>query len=255
MTLVSSLAVILRRRRVLLALAAGFAALAVTATVFSPRVAVPAPSAGAASGPLVVELFTSQGCSSCPPADALLGELAKRDDLLPLAFHIDYWDGLGWKDPFSLSEATARQRDYARAMGKGQIYTPQMIVGGTRDVIGSDRAAVARAIAEVPRGSVPVAMSVTDGNLAIRVGGGIGEGKLWLVSFDPRHETQVRAGENAGRKLVNANIVRRIEALGEWRGAALDLRRAVPVAGRGAALLLQAPDGRILGAAMARIAG
>lgn len=100
----------------------------------------PPPAAGAAARPpVVVELFTSQGCSSCPPADALLGELARRDDVLALSFHVTYWDRLGWPDTFGLAASTARQNDYARWMGQGRVYTPQMVIGGRLDVVGSAR--------------------------------------------------------------------------------------------------------------------
>lgn len=238
-------------RRRLWALPLAFAGLA--AVGFAGRAAPTANVAPPASALTVVELFTSQGCSSCPPADALLGELAKRGDILPLAFHIDYWDRLGWKDPFSLAEATTRQRAYARTLGKSNVYTPQMLINGARDVVGSNRIAVTNAIASAVPAIVPVALTAGKGDLAIRIGSGMGEGKLWLVTFDPRHETQVRAGENAGRKLVNVNIVRSLETLGDWSGQELTLSYALPPSGRGAALLLQGPSGRILGAAAIRL--
>ncbi len=105
-------------------------------------VAATAAPAGAAQRPIVVELFTSEGCSSCPPADALLAELATRPDVLALSFDVDYWDRLGWKDPFSSPQATARQQDYARLLGTGTVYTPQIVVDGRWEGVGSDRAAV-----------------------------------------------------------------------------------------------------------------
>ncbi len=240
--------ILLFARRRLWVLPFAFAGLAVIG--FTGRTAS---TASAASALTVVELFTSQGCSSCPPADALLSELAKRGDILPLAYHIDYWDRLGWKDPFSLAEATTRQRDYARTLGKSNVYTPQMMINGTRDVVGSNRIAVTNAIAGAAPVVVPVALTAGKSDLAIRVGSGIGEGKVWLVTFDPRHETQVRAGENAGRKLVNVNIVRSLDMLGDWSGRELTLSHALPPVGRGAALLLQAPSGRILGAAAIKL--
>src|SRR5271156_4434603 len=102
--------------------------------------------ASAGTRPVVVELFTSQGCSSCPPADALLGDMARRDDVIALGFHISYWDGLAWKDPFSSQSSTDRQRVYARLFDLGQVYTPQMVVDGAREMVGSDRASVRSAL-------------------------------------------------------------------------------------------------------------
>src|SRR6201987_5568294 len=102
--------------------------------------------ASADTRPVVVELFTSQSCSSCPPADALLAELARRDDVIALGFHISYWDGLAWKDPFSSQSSTDRQRAYARLFDLGQVYTPQMVVDGAREMVGSDRKAVLAAV-------------------------------------------------------------------------------------------------------------
>jgi hypothetical protein len=213
--------------------------------------AAAAAPADAPAAPVVVELFTSQGCSSCPPADALLAELARRPDVLPLAFHIDYWDRLGWRDPFSLPEASARQRDYARRLGLKTVYTPQMVVGGRRDVVGSDRAQVEAAIAGAAR--IPAAAStrvdVADGALRIEVGAGAGEARLWLAIFERRRETRVRAGENAGRTLADVNIVRSLESIGSWSGAPVRLSRPLPPAGSGVALLLQGADGTMLGAA------
>src|SRR5579859_2803882 len=113
-------------------------------------------TAAAETRPVVVELFTSEGCSSCPPADALLSELARsRPDVLPLAFHITYWDRLGWPDPFALRAATDRQRDYAGTLGLDSIYTPQMVVDGRRDVIGSDRGSVLAALHQAAAAAPP----------------------------------------------------------------------------------------------------
>lgn len=214
-------------------------------------------AAGAAPGrrPVVVELFTSQGCSSCPPADALLRELALgRADVLPLAFHVTYWDRLGWPDRFALAAATARQRGYARISGVGTIYTPQMVVDGVVDVVGSDRprvlAAIEAAALRAREGALSVAVTRDRDGLAVALGEGTGSGQVLLVGFDPEHRTPVGRGENAGRVLVEANIVRSVTELGPWSGVAWTLRVAAP-AGERHAVLVQAADGRMLGAAVA----
>jgi hypothetical protein len=138
-------------------LLAGLAQLSVVGASF----AVPAL---AESRPVVVELFTSQGCSSCPPADALLNELAGRKDVLALGFHVDYWDRLGWKDPLSTTGATMRQHDYAAEFGRNEVYTPQMVIDGKRQAVGSNRAAVLQAITEAqPISAAPIAFAADGG--------------------------------------------------------------------------------------------
>jgi hypothetical protein len=201
---------------------------------------------------VVLELFTSQGCSSCPPAEALLIDLAGHPNVLALAFHVDYWDRLGWKDPYSSPEATKRQRDYAGHLGEARIYTPQIVVDGRKGMVGSARAQVLAAVDAAladPRAAVPLSFRREGGSLAIGVGPGRGHGRLLLVGFDPRIETAVRRGENAGRKIVQANVVRSVETVAEWDGPALAFTRPVPT-GERTALILQAQDGRILGAAL-----
>ena len=139
-------------------------------------------SASADTRPVVVELFTSQSCSSCPPADALLGELARRGDVVALGFHISYWDGLGWKDPFSSRSSTDRQRAYARLFGLGQIYTPQMVVDGAREMVGSDRDQVLAAVRDArPETIAPVTFAADHRSVAI--GAGDGRGNVLLVQF------------------------------------------------------------------------
>jgi hypothetical protein len=198
---------------------------------------------------VVVELFTSQGCSSCPPADAFLTELAhQRRDVLPLAFHVTYWDHLGWKDPYSLESATARQREYARHVGDDGIYTPQMVVDGTTGVVGSNRSEVLRVIARAARKPVPVTVARDGESLSVMVGAGAGAAQVLLIGFDPAHETPVGRGENGGRTLLESNIVRSLTPIGAWSGSAVTLRQKPP-AGQGFAVLLQAEDGRIIGAA------
>jgi hypothetical protein len=130
--------------------------------------ALAVPPALAAERPVVVELFTSQGCSSCPPADALLSTLADRPDVLALAFHVDYWNRLGWTDPFSGPWATARQTAYAAQLGSDQVYTPQAVIDGRSDVVGSDREALEAAIATArTEPTVPVALTPSDSGLQV----------------------------------------------------------------------------------------
>ena len=207
------------------------------------------------TGLVVVELFTSQSCSSCPPADALLVELARRPNVLPLGFHVDYWDRLGWRDPFSSPAATARQQSYARALGLSAVYTPQIVINGRHEAVGSDRQTINTVMAASARMPMQVALAVGNGALSIRVGGGQGEGRLWLVTFDRLHETAVKRGENAGRTIVNVNVVRSLVPAGSWSGSPLILSLPQPPTGSSVAILLQAPDGQILGAASAPVSG
>lgn len=226
-------------------------ALGLAATQIGAAGAAPTPTPGAR--PVVLELFTSEGCSSCPPADALLGELARtRPDVLALAFHVTYWDRLGWPDPFALEAATARQRDYAAQMRSDSIYTPQMVVDGVHDVVGSDRDGVLAAVRRSqPAAAAPVALSLRRDadTVTVDIAAAPGAGTLLLAGFDPRHTTVVRRGENAGRTLAESNIVRGLVRAGAWRGGAATLTAHRP-AGERVAALLQADDGRILGAAV-----
>jgi hypothetical protein len=204
----------------------------------------------AAERPVVVELFTSQGCSSCPPADAYLIELSKgRRDVLPLAFHVTYWDQLGWKDPFSLPSATERQSQYGRRFGDGS-YTPQIVVDGAAGMVGSHRSAVASAIERAKRESVTAAaVSVTrNGKLvSIEVGSGTGNGRVLLIGFDREHTTPIGRGENGGRTLTEANIVRSIRPVGQWSGRPLKISEQFPE-GQDVAVVLEAPNGQVIGA-------
>jgi hypothetical protein len=222
---------------------------AITALLILATTALTASVRAEPGGLVVVELFTSQGCSSCPPADALLVELTRRPDVLPLGFHVDYWDRLGWRDPFSSPAATARQESYARALGLSGVYTPQVVINGRHEAVGSDRQTINTIMAGSTRMPVRVALAVENGALSIRVGAGPGEGRLWLVSFDRQHETPVKRGENAGRTIVNVNVVRSLRPAGSWSGSPLILSLPQPPTGTGVAILLQAPDGQILGAA------
>lgn len=209
---------------------------------------------------VVVELFTSQGCSSCPPADRLLGELAQRDDVIALSFHVDYWNYLGWKDPFSSAAATERQRSYAAAFGRRSVYTPQMVIGGSRQEIGSHRDAVLRAIEQAriePRISVEVEQPDTQ-TAIVTIGGDAtvaAPATVWLFAFDRRHTTEIRRGENEGVTLINAHVVRAARRVGKWSGKGATIRLPLSMMGidgqDGCAIVVQ-PDGggRIYGAAM-----
>jgi hypothetical protein len=207
-------------------------------------------AAQAAERPVVVELFTSQGCSSCPPADAYLRELStQRADVLPLAFHVTYWDGLGWKDPYSMQAATQRQDLYGRRFGGS--YTPEIVVDGAAGMVGSRRSDVGAAIERAKRTSrTAAAVSVTKNGeqVSIQVGSGTGNGRILLIGFDREHTTAIGRGENSGRTLTEANIVRSIRAVGQWSGAALRINEQFPE-GQDVAVVLEAPDGQIVGAA------
>jgi len=198
--------------------------------------------------PVVVELFTSQSCSSCPPADALLGELARRSDVIALGFHISYWDGPGWKDPFSSRSSTDRQRSYARLFDLRQVYTPQMVVDGAREMVGSDRQEVLAALRDAHPQTIPPVTFAPD-RRAVTIGDGDGLGNVLLARFIRSRSTRVDGGENARRTLQDANAVESLTSFGSWSGAALSFAIEPPAAGEGIAVLVQAADGRMLGAA------
>ncbi|HTZ71308.1 MAG TPA: DUF1223 domain-containing protein [Acetobacteraceae bacterium] len=208
-------------------------------------------AAAPAPRPIVLELFTSQSCSSCPPADALLADLAAtRSDVLPLDFHVDYWNYLSWHDRFSLPEATARQRAYAALLGS-EVYTPQLVIDGERQAVGSERTNVLAAIKaarESEAGGPQATLSARDGQWVVDIGAGNGGGTILLIGFDAQHVTQVGSGENAGRTLREVNVVRSLTKLGSWHGGEVHLMVPRP-AGDAAALLVQAENGAILAAA------
>jgi hypothetical protein len=212
--------------------------------------------ARAATGPTVVELFTAQGCSSCPPADQLLAELAQTEGVLALAFHVNYWDRLGWKDPFGSEWATKRQSDYNAALGKSGVYTPQIIIDGTIEVPGSRQAAVADAIKQRHKAGhrVLVTAALVDDKLQVDVDGdqrATRPGTLWLVRYDGAYRTDIDRGENIGRRLTNTNIVRTLQPIGDWKGQPLSITVPVQRPPRGgiAVILQENNGGRILGAA------
>jgi hypothetical protein len=178
--------------------------------------------------PMVVELFTSEGCSSCRPADALMGELAQRQYVLPLSFHVDYWDYIGWKDRFADPLYTRRQYAYAKAQGSSMVYTPQMIVAGAIDVVGSDRKAVEKALKVAYTRNAMYRIHVMredDGRIVAQFPDApIGvPATVWLVTYQKSAQSHVKAGENAGHDLMTFNVVRSLQKVGMWYGKATEL--------------------------------
>ena len=229
---------------VISSLAPGFYVAAVLAATVS--------SAPAAAGERhVVELFTSQGCSSCPPADAVLGKLAQRTGVLALGYHVDYWDSLGWKDTLGSQAHTIRQRSYAASRGDGQVYTPQAVVDGKGLTIGSN----GRSIDAMMDAPLPVDVKVTGKTVA--VGEGTGSGSIWRVDITKHATVPIGRGENSGSTVTYVNAVRGMTLLGAWTGHAASYPLGGCGATRGAddcAVILQAGSGRkpgpILGAAI-----
>ena len=181
----------------------------------------------AAATPVLVELFTSQGCSSCPPADDLLAELAGRPDVVALSLHVDYWDYIGWKDPYASPQYTARQQRYTQALNLRYVYTPQIVVDGRANVVGSRRAEVLEAIEAAAKRDRPLKITFVTrngGTVIIPEGPAPEEGAtVWLAVYDREHVTEIQRGENAGRRLRNVNVVRSFERLGTWTGARLEI--------------------------------
>lgn len=175
-------------------------------------------SASALAQPVVIELFTSQGCSSCPPADAFLGELARRPGIIALAYHVDYWDELGWKDRFAIPEATRRQQGYVRRLARSGPFTPQIVVSGDTSLVGSNRAAVEGAIAG-DRDALAVVLSKSEGNLQIQFPEAWREPMdVYLASYLSEATDKIARGENAHRTLKHFNVVRSFKRLGTWNG-------------------------------------
>jgi len=221
--------------------------------------ALPWPGA-AAEGRHLVELFTSQGCSSCPPADRLLGKLLRsRDDIVALEFHVDYWDDLvhglagSWSDPFSDAAYTRRQYRYAsRGLeGPGGVYTPQVVVDGRAAAVGSNESDIEALL----DGAVPAAADVAvarDGSaMRVSVSGQVaGRAGVWFYIYDERQVTRVEAGENRGKTLTNHHVVREVRRLGDWQGGARSytVDKYYLLDNRGCAVVVQRPEqGAVLG--------
>lgn len=204
--------------------------------------------------PVVIELFTSQGCSSCPPADAYVGKLSVRSDVLALSFHVDYWDDLGRHDRFALAQSVEWQSIYARNLGHSSVYTPQLIVDGRDDHVGSDGKAIARALSE-NRDGAPVRVSIRDAQVLVELGAypSATPSDVVLVAYLRHAVSAVGRGENAGRTLEEFNIVRDIRTLGAWKGQAQSFRvpeSSLPPDATDVAVLVQASgQALIIGAA------
>ncbi len=233
---------------------AGLAAVAIALVLGVAALGQAARAEPARATPVVAELFTSQSCSSCPPAEALFRRLAGRSDLITLEWHVDYWDTLDdprggrWKDPYSSPAFTARQRAYNRAIrGRGDVYTPQAVIGGVQETVGSNAGGIGALIAHTDRTQDAIRIAASrDSSIHFGVAGAPADAEAELVAFRDRIETRVRAGENKGASLASAHVVigRRSVAL----AAAIDV--PIPGPGEGCALLVRDPASlRILAAA------
>ena len=175
----------------------------------------------------VVELFTSQGCSSCPPADKVIGELSKDPNVIALSMPIDYWDYLGWKDTLADSRFSARQKAYSHVRGDRDVYTPQAVVNGAAQVIGSDRSSIENAIKATTKSdgvmSVPVTMTLSGKQINVSVaaakGPSVSRGEVWICSVSKAVPIQISRGENRGREVTYHNVVRNLLKVGDWNGS------------------------------------
>ncbi len=215
----------------------------------------------------VIELFTSQGCSSCPPADKLLGELANDPSLVTISLPVDYWDYLGWKDTLGDARNTERQRAYARGRGDRQVYTPQAVVNGAVHAVGSDKAEIDGALAQTRRDaatlSVPVSVSMAGSELVIDVAGkeNSSAAEVWIYGVASAVPVAVGRGENRGRTVTYHNVARRWLKLGDWIGKPMNWKvQLSQITAEGvdsAAVFVQAGaagnPGKMLGAAMTRL--
>jgi hypothetical protein len=225
--------------------------------------ATPTRAADEARAPVVLELFTSQGCSSCPAADAFLGELAKRDDVIALSEHVDYWNYIGWIDPYASELNTKRQKAYMHMLGAGYVYTPQLVIDGAHHLVGSDRDAVNQAIEtarEAPGPHLKVSMTAEANgrvHLSIPAATVAEPASILLVALDREHQTEVTAGENSGRSITNYRVVRGFVEIGQYDGKATSIvlgadnvPKSMPASDGRAVLLQSTRSGAIIGAGM-----
>jgi hypothetical protein len=215
--------------------------------------------------PILVELYTSQGCSSCPQADAIMGQIKGREDVVALSFNVDYWDYIGWRDTLAKRENTLRQQAYEKVLPSHRVYTPQMVIDGARDVVGNQRKdvvdAIARRIGEVAAKRVPVSLSQTGDTVEVRIGAMPGvktPATVWLAHTLSSRAVNIGSGENSGRVITYHNVVRGFSAVGKWSGEAVTLElpaRGVPgETTDGVAVWVQSGDpGPVLGAAQIKL--
>ena len=209
--------------------------------------------------PVVVELFTSQGCSSCPPADAFLETLTGRPGVVAISYHVDYWDYLGWRDTLGSAEYSQRQYDYAKSRGDSDVYTPQLIINGVQHFVGSQTSKVSTGITEARANGAPwidIAMSdnKTDIMIDIAAGAPMNKATLWLMAYSPSISTEIKKGENAGKTIAYHNVVRKMVPAGMWHGEpskiVLPRESVIPEDCKGwVALLQEGKVGRVMGVA------
>lgn len=223
-------------------------------------------AAGSASPRAVIELYTSEGCNSCPPADRVLYELnQEHGDLLVLSFHVDYWNYLGWEDPFSSAANTERQRDYAGRLRERYVYTPQVVINGDRVVRATDKSRIVTTSNETTPLREWAQLALQPDNRTLPARGQLMLGmvdippagqsyQLWLIGFDRKQERDVRSGENAGRRLIHANVVREMIDLGRWDGTQREINFALsePCDGGVAVLVQEGRGGPVRSASVIR---
>ena len=194
----------------------------IAVVLFAAGMAAGSSPATAAGAKAVLELFTSQGCNSCPPADAILGEYAEDADILALSFPVDYWDYLGWKDTLASHENTVRQKGYAEARGDRQVYTPQVIVNGAAHVVGSNRQQIEAALSTSPPLPVSITMEPGTDSTTVTIGAsttpGKSKGTIWLAMYDDPVTVPIERGENTGKSITYYNVVRKLRPIAMWKG-------------------------------------
>jgi hypothetical protein len=211
---------------------------------------------GGPEGPLVIELFTSQGCSSCPPADRLLSKLASTGSLgdrpvAPLAFHVDYWNDLGWIDPYSLPAWTERQHQYARALKDDRVYTPELVIGGAAGVVGSNIAAVTQAIQGAARPALLTATATWSAGSVVVAGTAPSDADVWVAVWEDRTSTKVTGGELSGETLGGDRVVRRLERVAAaGRQASVTIKLDPAWRATGAVAFAQRADRKITASAL-----